>query len=1116
MGNKRITDLTPITIPSGLSILPIVHQGAVRQINLDNLFTYVDNQYFKSGKSPSVIDNLGYNYNQFKVISGNFLVSGSNITRIKDGILRVDKSGFFHDSLSGKNVYADNLYVSGLNLSGGVVGGDFTILGNLKVSGDLTTLSTDFEIEDKNITFASIPSGLYLNDSGLHGAGFTVKGSQSDKNITWYNTDINPNSASDFSGTWQFDQSLQVEKKLRVSGTTTFDSGVYLINSNSKNPLKFGSDVNLHASGSNTLATNGHMFIEKDLTVNDNLYVRDNLDVSGNSIRLLGDVTLGLSASNSITFLGGFAQDVKPVNDWLNSSSTPYQNLGISNKRWKQIFAGIGTFHDSVNVTGNVKITGDLFVTGNTYIGDSETDILDVKSTPLFKSTNSFFQNNLDVSGNVNIGESNSKSIFVKSKAYFNDGDVFVKNNQTVSGNLNVSGNTIIGDNVSDTLIINSTPTLNASQNNILNNLNIGQDLKVTGKFRIGNDSNIVLDTSSLAVNIHKNTNINSDVVVTGDVKITGTHDLYVDRSGYFNEGIKVGNSTVLITPNFITVNNDRLISTIPFSGLSGQLVSLSGDLLNSGSSLTTRLDSISGNLISTGSNLAAQLSTLSGNLAFTGNTLNVKTNTLSGYTESNFLKNNYTSGFGTGTVNGLISAYGFIGSGTSLTNLDASKITLGQLDNDRLNIANFTGDFYFPGNISIRNLSVLGTGIITNSEISNISNNFLTLNATGVGVIGNEGGIYVITGANSTGYNDTGAVIAWDKGTSKWHFGTFSRSQDLSNSTPYIASNVDLATASGILNTLIVDNYVTRNSNQTITGNKEFVTNVISPNLVYNTGNQTISGVKTFDSRPIYNNENLIVISDIANQNNLVFTTGNQTVSGTKEFNTRPTVNGTGVLLQNEATRLDNVVFQTGSQLISGIKDFNTTPTVNGIPVLVSGSAGSLSIQTQTLSITDGSIQQDIPFISNYPSNIKPVVIGNLFSTGEKEEIIPFQIQNITNTGFRVSISYPVTGYNFSFISFQNTGMNFIAQGAPGNVYNQRIQLNTGVISQEVNFNPVFSDLPAVNLQLEDRNNPQSDLFFLYKITGLSTGKCFIHLSDPISSLYTGFFMHLIATRPL
>ena len=976
MGNKRITDLTQLNTPTGLSRLPIVHQGAVRNINLDDLFTYVDKNYFQSGKNPNTIDNLGNSYNQFKALSGNFIIQSGQIARISNNILRVDNSGFFHNFLSGKNVHVDNLFVSGLNLSGGSVQGDLTILGDLRVSGNLTSLSTDFEIEDKNITFASIPTGSHLNNINLDGAGFTVKGSASDKKITWYNTEVNNTINPYHTGTWQVDQNFQIEKKLRTSGIATFDSGIYITNSNLNNPVRFGQNINLHASGSSLdfLATNENVFIGRDLVVNKNLVVREGLDVSGNSIRLLGDVTLGSSASNSITFLGGFVQDVKPVNDWVNSASTPYQGLGISNKRWKEVYAGIGIFHDSVNVNGTIRLTGNLITTGNSFIGGSEQDSIHIISTPTFKSTNSFFQNNVIVTGNVNVsgntilGDTNTDSVTIVATPTFRSTDSYFQNNVVVTGNVNVSGNTILGDTNTDTL------SLNASIN----------------------------------------TNI---IPQTNDAKDLGALNLYW-RQGYIKN---LNTSGINLTGNLAVNQGDITIN-------------------NSGVALNDNLISLNTSLNSTGSNLSNRINSLSG----------------------------------------------------------SSDIFL-RLDNTNQNI---NGDKVFLGNVIITNLTVTGTQSVASTNDLSVSSNFININS---GESGNAGislstaGIRIDRG---TGANFPDALLIFNEINGRFEFGVTGNLSGIApietlNSTITNLGNTgsNLSNATGILNQklnslsgLLTNDYVTLNTTQ------------------------TISAAKDFTTRPTFNSSNLLVVADIANQNSIVFTTGNQTLSGTKEFATRPTVNGTGILLQNEATRLDNVVFQTGNQIVSGLKDFQLAPTVNGVPVLISGLAGSLAIQSQNHVIPNGVNEKQINFISSYNVGTIPVVIGNLYSTGINDEVVPFQIQNINHTGFMLNIAHPVTGYNFSFISFQNTGLNFIAQGPVGNIFNQKIQLNTGVTSQVVNFNTTFASLPTVTLQLEDRNDPPGDSFFLYRITGLSTTNFTINLSNTIPAPLSGFYMHVMA----
>jgi len=504
---------------------------------------------------------------------------------------------------------------------------------------------------------------------------------------------------------------------------------------------------------------------------------------------------------------------------------------------------------------------------------------------------------------------------------------------------------------------------------------------------------------------------------------------------------------------DFIISGNSVGIGGTPNTGshklyVSGN-VDVSGILMMNGSGVA-----LSGNLATTGSNLSQRVDTLSGNL-----------NALSGSTNT------------------------FLRVDSAQQSVDGTK--------------------FFLGNVTINNLTVTGTQSIVSSNDFTVKSNFITINS---GELGNNGISLISDGLRidrGTGAAFPDALLIFNEQNRRFEFGVVG---DLSGIAPIEMLNT---TNSNLVTTN--SNLATTNTNLAQTGstlslNISSLSGTLTGNYVTLNTTQNIGGAKNFTTRPQFNNNNLVILSDLANQSNLVFTTGDQTVSGVKAFASRPTVNGTGVLLQNEATRLDNVVFQTGNQFVSGQKNFQFTPQVNGLPVLVSG-IGNLFIQTQNETIPNGSVQRDINFISAYNAGVTPVVIGNLYSTGVNEDVIPFQLQNITNTGFRVSIANPVTGYQFSFMSFQSTGINFLAQGAPGNIFNQKIQLNTGVISQVVNFGTTFPTLPTVSLQLEDRNNPPHDSFFLYRITGLSTSSFNINLSNPIPAPFSGFFMHVIAS---
>ena len=65
--------------------------------------------------------------------------------------------------------------------------GNATVGGNLTVSGTQTIINTtSLEVEDKNIGIASVTPAL--SDANLDGAGLTIHGSDSDKTLTWSNS----------------------------------------------------------------------------------------------------------------------------------------------------------------------------------------------------------------------------------------------------------------------------------------------------------------------------------------------------------------------------------------------------------------------------------------------------------------------------------------------------------------------------------------------------------------------------------------------------------------------------------------------------------------------------------------------------------------------------------------------------------------------------------------------------------------------------------------------------------------------------------------------------------------------------------------------------------------
>lgn len=265
-------------------------------------------------------------------------------------------------------------------------------------------------------------------------------------------------------------------------------------------------------------------------------------------------------------------------------------------------------------------------------------------------------------------------------------------------------------------------------------------------------------------------------------------------------------------------------------------------------------------------------------------------------------------------------------------------------------------------------------------------------------------------------------------------------------------------------------------------------------------TSDQNITGVKNFINAPTINGLQIVTSNNIGDQQNLVLQTGNQIVSGIKTFAT--------------ALFSPNLVYNTGNQIISGIKTFHSQPTLSGAPLLVSGTFGSVDIETARVDITNGSIEQGIRFLKTYGVNTKPIVVSNLYYTGLNDEIIAHQIQNITSTGFTVSLSRPATGYSVNYWAMENTGASFLALGARTSVFAQRDNLRTGVTSQFISFtNASLVNPPVLNLTLEDRNPTPTENFFLFKATGINPTGFYLYLSEPIPSGHTGYFLHTQVT---
>ena len=366
MANKRISDLSELTVPTGSSILPLVHQGATRKITLDNLFTYVDANYFKSDKAPNVTDDQGYSYSQFKNINGNFIISGSEMVKISTGIFQVDNSGLFKNYFSGNNCDITNL-----SLQTGTL--QEVNIKNLTMTGNVSSLNVTGNLV--NITGqVNVNSGIkFINSSYLNPLSF----GQTPKIYATGN-------GSDLA---ILADTTYIAKNLVVQEVATFKSNFSVTG----NQINFYGNIVLGADQSHTVQLNGGWAGDIKPT-NDWLNEADTFFYDlGSPVARWRNVYAGKGVfHDSITLSGK-----------LNVS-------GDTNISGRTTIGKDSTDSLRVNATSTftapkVYIQNDLEVSGAIKIGDISNDNLEINSTATFKAPHTYFLQNVDINNTLDV-----------------------------------------------------------------------------------------------------------------------------------------------------------------------------------------------------------------------------------------------------------------------------------------------------------------------------------------------------------------------------------------------------------------------------------------------------------------------------------------------------------------------------------------------------------------------------------------------------------------------------------------------------------------------------------------------------------------------------------------
>lgn len=451
-------------------------------------------------------------------------------------------------------------------------------------------------------------------------------------------------------------------------------------------------------------------------------------------------------------------------------------------------------------------------------------------------------------------------------------------------------------------------------------------------------------------------------------------------------------------------------------------------------------------------------------------------------------------------------------------------------------------GNKTFIGNVIIENLTVTGSQSIASSNDLTIASNFIVINSgeQGPGIFNISGGLIIDRGTGAPDF-----ILYYNELTNRLEYGlegsvsgvaSAERLDATTNNLESTGNNLfsTISSLSGTLNQSGVDLFnrdaslsgsldsyynslfardsslsgslnqtgqnlfiFTSNVQTSLRNSGNFLETIIKTGYVHNVGDQDISGLKNFAITPTVNNVPVVTANNIADQVNIVFQTGNQIVSGEKTF------------INNISS--PNIVYLTGNQNISGTKNFLNIPTVSGNPVLVSGTFGTVDIETARVTLNDGVIEQNINFIKSYTPGTKPIVTSNLYFSGENDDIISHQIQNVTHTGFKICLSRPATGYAVNYLTVANTGASFLALGATTSVFSQRVNLQTGTSSQYIPFSYILETTePKLSIILEDKNEPPTEDFFLFKATGINPTGFYLYFSQPINHPNSGYYAHI------
>lgn len=373
------------------------------------------------------------------------------------------------------------------------------------------------------------------------------------------------------------------------------------------------------------------------------------------------------------------------------------------------------------------------------------------------------------------------------------------------------------------------------------------------------------------------------------------------------------------------------------------------------------------------------------------------------------------------------------------------------------------------PADLTVRNLTVLGTGTIINTNTVNSTQNYLYLNESGVP---RDGGIYLLR----SGYLAAGLI--WDELNMMWRAGFSGIEQEiiLASHTGQFASKTSLTqTGIDILN--ILTDYSGYSSGQYATTGEVYNTGTVLQNQITNLNNQVYnSGQLLFQK--IENTGNILSNSlFLTGKNNYLFISG---VSGfyapiSGILNTKID-NLSGYAGSIYATI--NSLFLTGSQLSTRIDLFSGYSDNKFATIVSLENTGSYLYELITgiqwqIDTSGVSFQSGLDALSGWAASKE-----SLQSTGQQN------YDSLTNNAINLSGKLHETGYDLILYINASSGVLSSDLFLTGSGLVQYVNVASGYLQAQINDLPTTTDL----------ENTGSNLYRL--ITGLSG------LYEPVSGI--------------